>query len=455
MVEYFRHMKSVVVIGGGLAGSEAAWQIAQAGIHVDLYEMRPIVSTGAHFTDYLSELVCSNSLGSNRKNKASGLLKLELQMLNSLLVDCAERSKLPAGTALAVDRMQFAKSVTDAITSHPNINLHREELTKIPAGPTIIATGPLTSQRLTESIQAFTGIDSLYFFDAISPSVETSSINMNVAFYASRYQFDLDSSQDYINCPLDEAQYLNFVKELQNAETIPLRQFESDITTGVKTAFFEACLPIEILAKRNPQSLSFGPMRPVGIHNPHSQEKPHAVVQLRRDDLAGSSFNLVGFQTNLTYPEQQRVFHLIPGLEKAKFTRFGQMHRNTYVNSPLVLYPTLQTRSRHDLFFAGQIAGIEGYMGNIASGLLAGINISRYLQEKPLIKFPELTMIGALHHHISDTETKDFQPIKANFGILPSINNLPRSRDQRRAFYSDRSISSLKEYILENDLGIE
>jgi len=446
-------MNSITVIGGGLAGSEAAWQIAQAGFTVDLFEMRPIVNTGAHLTESLAELVCSNSLGSTQKNKASGLLKMELTMLGSLLVACAERSRLPAGTALAVDRQEFAKSVTNAITSHPNIIVHREEITRIPDGPAIIATGPLTANQLAKSIQAFTGVESLYFFDAISPSVKTSSINMKVAFQASRYQFDPGASQDYINCPLNELQYSHFVSELLSAETISLHHFESDISTGVKTAFFEACLPIEILAQRNPQSLSFGPMRPVGIHNPHTPEKPRAVVQLRREDLSGSSYNLVGFQTNLTFPEQERVFHLIPGLEKAIFTRFGQMHRNTYINSPKILYPTLQTRSRPDLFFAGQIAGIEGYIGNIASGLLAGINISRYLEGKSLLELPQMTMIGALHHRISNCETEDFQPIKANFGILPAINHLPRNRDQRGAVYSNRAISELREFIEENELS--
>ena len=449
---FFTLMESISVVGGGLAGCEAAWQIAQAGFLVDLFEMRPKVKTGAHITDYLAELVCSNSLGSIQKNKASGLLKMELNLLGSLLIDCAERSRLPAGTALAVDRQEFAKNVTVAITSHPNIRIHRKETTRIPDGPTIIATGPLTSNRLAESIQEFTGIESLYFFDAISPSVETSSINMNIAFQASRYQFDPDASQDYINCPLNEDQYSKFVSELITAETISVRHFESDIAKGVKTAFFEACLPIEILAKRNPQSLSFGPMRPVGIHNPNSLEKPRAIVQLRREDLPGSSYNMVGFQTNLSYPEQARVFRLIPGLERAVFTRYGQMQRNTYINSPSILFSTLQTRSKPDLFFAGQIAGIEGYIGNIASGLLAGINISRYLQGKSLLEFPEMTMIGALHHRIANIETEDFQPIKANFGILPAIGNLPRNRDQRGAAYSNRAISELKAFIKENEL---
>jgi len=445
-------MKSITIVGGGLAGSEAAWQIAKAGIHVDLFEMRPVTTTGAHESDALAELVCSNSLGSTQGNKASGLLKDELRLLGSLLLSCAEQTMVPAGTALAVDRKVFAEKVTNAILSHPNITIHRQELEIIPDGPTIIASGPLTSKALANSIQSFTGTESFYFYDAISPTVDVSTVNMDIAFRASRYRFDSEESGDYINCPLDEAQYDLFIQELLDARTIPLRDFETDLEKGVKTSFFEACLPIEIMAKRNPQSLSFGPMRPVGIHNPHRDEKPRAVVQLRREDLAGSLYNLVGFQTNLTFSEQERVFRLIPGLEKAVFTRFGQMHRNSYINSPVLLDATLQSKSRPDLFFAGQIVGIEGYIGNIASGLLAGINISRYIMGMHPLIFPELTMIGALHHYISHAEPKYFQPMKANFGLLPPIPQLPRSKDERGIFYAKRALAELNSFLLVNEM---
>lgn len=445
-------MKSVKVIGGGLAGSEAALQIADAGIQVELFEMRPATMTGAHVSDALAELVCSNSLGSTQINKASGLLKEELKALGSRLIDYAEKAKLPAGTALAVDRKRFSEAVTSAITTHPNIKIQREEIREIPDGPVIIATGPLTSKSMANSIQKFTGSESFYFCDAISPTVDASTIDMTVAFRASRYSFDTEKPGDYVNCPMDKEQYDHFITELLNAKTIPLRDFETDIEKGVRTSFFEACLPIEIMAKRNPQSLSFGPMRPVGIHNPHTAEKPHAVVQLRREDLAESLYNMVGFQTNLIFSEQERIFRLIPGLEKAVFTRFGQMHRNSFINSPGFLNSTLQTRLRADLFFAGQIVGIEGYVGNIASGLLAGINVSRFLEGKPLIIFPELTMIGALHHYISHAVPKYFQPMKANFGLLPPISQIPRSKDERGLVYSNRALAALKKYLLENSM---
>jgi methylenetetrahydrofolate--tRNA-(uracil-5-)-methyltransferase len=445
-------MKSVTVIGGGLAGSEAAWQIANAGIHVDLFEMRPVTMTGAHASGALAELVCSNSLGSTQSNKASGLLKEELKLLGSLLINCAEASMLPAGTALAVDRKLFAEKVTNAITSHPNIQINRQEVKILPKGPVIIATGPLTSKSLANSIQNFTGSESFYFFDAISPTVDATTVNMDIAFRASRYRFDSEEPGDYINCPMNEEQYNHFIDELLNAKTIPLRFFESDLDKGVKTSFFEACLPIEILAKRNPQSLSFGPMRPVGIHNSHTAEKPRAVVQLRREDVAESLYNMVGFQTNLTFPEQERIFRMIPGLERAVFTRHGQMHRNSYINSPVILDATLQTRLRPDLFFAGQIVGVEGYVGNIASGLLAGINISRYVQGKPPLIFPEMSMIGALHHYVSHAESKYFQPMKANFGLLPPIPQLPRSKEERGTFYATRALTELKGFLSENKL---
>jgi methylenetetrahydrofolate--tRNA-(uracil-5-)-methyltransferase len=442
----------ITVVGGGLAGAEAAWQIAQAGIQVNLYEMRPAQTTGAHVTGDLAELICSNSLGSSLRNRPSGLLKNELNRLGSLLMQCAEQALLPAGSAMAVDREIFAKSVTTALTSHPNIHLHRQEVTELPSGPVVVASGPLTSAALSQSLQQFAGSDSLYFYDAISPTVEAASINMEVAFRASRYRFEEGEVGDYINCPLDESQYQQFIQELLNAQTIPLREMETAIKEGVKTSFFEACLPIEVLAGRNPQSLAYGPMRPVGIHNPHKSEKPRAVVQLRQEDLDGEQFNLVGFQTNLTYAEQKRVFRMIPGLESAEFTRFGQMHRNTYLNSPLLLNATLQSKNRDSLFFAGQIVGVEGYVGNIASGLLAGLNAARFVKHLPLLTFPTETMIGALHKRITTADPKTFQPVKANFGLLPPLENVPRSKDERGFVYAKRALLRLSEFMEENEL---
>ncbi len=446
----FLQMRSVTVIGAGLAGAEAAWQVAEAGIQVNLYEMRPIRKTGAHVTDGFAELVCSNSLGSNLKNKASGLLKDELRLLGSLLIECADQHAIPAGSALAVDRMRFSAMVTQKLIDHPKIRIYREEVTKIPDCPSILSSGPLTSPPLEKAIQEFTGSEQLFFYDAISPMIEAYSIDMSIAFKGSRYTFEEEGFGDYINCPLDQEQYQRFLSELSNAETFPLREFEDQIPNGIKTSFFEACLPIEIMAKRNPMSLEFGPMRPVGIHNPHKEEKPRAVVQLRQDNHSASEYNMVGFQTNLKIREQQRVFRMIPGLENAIFSRFGQMHRNTYINSPRLIEPTLQSRFMPELFFAGQLTGIEGYVGNIASGLIAGLNIVRFLNGKPLLIFPEETMIGSLLKHISRSEDKCFQPVKANYGLLPPIPMRPRSKPERGDFYSKRALHRLKQFLEEN-----
>jgi methylenetetrahydrofolate--tRNA-(uracil-5-)-methyltransferase len=443
-------MRSVTIIGAGLAGSEAAWQVAEAGIQVNIYEMRPFRQTGAHVTDGFAELVCSNSLGSNLKNKASGLLKDELRLLDSLLIECADQHAIPAGSALAVDRQRFSTMVTQKLIDHPKIRIYREEVTKIPDCPSILSSGPLTSPLLEKAIQEFTGSEQLFFYDAISPIIEADSIDMTIAFKGSRYTFEEEGSGDYINCPLDQEQYQRFLSELSNAETFPLREFENQIPNGIKTSFFEACLPIEIMAKRNPMSLEFGPMRPVGIHNPHKEEKPRAVVQLRQENHSASEYNMVGFQTNLKTSEQQRVFRTIPGLENATFSRFGQMHRNTYINSPRLIEPTLQSRFLPELFFAGQLTGIEGYVGNIASGLIAGLNIVRFLNGKPLLIFPEETMIGSLLKHISRSEDKWFQPVKANYGLLPPILMLPRSKTERGDFYSKKALLRLKQFLKEN-----
>lgn len=440
----------LIIIGGGLAGSEAAWQAAQRGLHVHLYEMRPIVQTGAHQTDSLAELVCSNSLGSNLPDRASGVLKEELRRLGSLLLECAEAAALPAGSALAVDREQFARLVTERIQNHPRIKIIREEVTEIPGGLTVIASGPLTSSRLSRAIADFTGESHLYFFDAIAPIVTAESINMEIAFRASRFDAGEQEEGDYINCPLTEEEYNAFVEALVNAERIPLRDFEAEIEQGVKAGvdkFFEGCLPVEIIARRGPRSLAFGPMRPIGIKDPRTGKGAYAIVQLRQDNLAGSLYNLVGFQTNLTYQEQKRVFRMIPGLENAEFVRYGQMHRNTFIAAPKLLLPTLQSRTRPDLFFAGQITGVEGYMGNIATGLLAGWNAARLHAGQEPVTLPNDTMLGALCHYITHADLKDFQPMKANFGILPPLTLDRRiGRRERSRLYAENALRSLEKF---------
>ncbi len=440
----------LIIIGGGLAGSEAAWQAAQRGLHVHLYEMRPIVQTGAHQTDSLAELVCSNSLGSNLPDRASGVLKEELRRLGSLLLECAEAAAIPAGSALAVDREQFARLVTERIQNHPRIKIIREEVTEIPGGLTVIASGPLTSSRLSRAIADFTGESHLYFFDAIAPIVTAESINMEIAFRASRFDAGEQEEGDYINCPLTEEEYNAFVEALVNAERIPLRDFEAEIEQGVKAGvdkFFEGCLPVEIIARRGPRSLAFGPMRPIGIKDPRTGKGAYAIVQLRQDNLAGSLYNLVGFQTNLTYQEQKRVFRMIPGLENAEFVRYGQMHRNTFIAAPKLLLPTLQSRTRPDLFFAGQITGVEGYMGNIATGLLAGWNAARLHAGQEPVTLPNDTMLGALCHYITHADLKDFQPMKANFGILPPLTLDRRiGRRERSRLYAENALRSLEKF---------
>jgi methylenetetrahydrofolate--tRNA-(uracil-5-)-methyltransferase len=438
-------MTDLIVIGGGLAGSEAAYQAAEHGLKVHLYEMRPSLQTGAHQTQDLAELVCSNSLGSNLPDRASGLLKSEARMLGSMLIECAESAALPAGGALAVDRELFARLVTERIESHPGIEIIREEVQEIPQSLCIVASGPLTSPALSKSIAALSEEDHLFFFDAIAPVIHAESINMEIAFRASRYGTGEQDEGDYINCPLTKDEYYSFVEALLNAERIELRSFEEAIKTGVKAGhFFEGCLPIEIIAERGLDSLAFGPMRPVGLRDPRTGKRPYAVVQLRQDNLAGSLYNLVGFQTNLRYPEQKRVLRLIPGLESAEFLRYGQMHRNTFIASPRLLRPTLQHIGRDDLFFAGQITGVEGYMGNIATGLLAGINAARmYRNEEPII-LPQTTMLGVLCHYITHSDLKDFQPMKANFGILPPLEGATKTgKRERGKMYAERALADL------------
>lgn len=440
----------LIIVGGGLAGCEAAWQAASRGLEVQLYEMRPKLTTGAHTTSSLAELVCSNSLGSNIVDRASGLLKQELRILGSLLIDSADQTAVPAGGALAVDREKFADLVTERIESHPGIKVIREEVTEIPATPTIIASGPLTSERLSASMIEFSGHNNLYFFDAIAPIVSVDSINFDRAFRASRYDRGTQEQGDYINCPLSAEEYISFVRELSNAEKIELKEIDlvlqngSGVTAGARQ-YFEGCLPVEVLSNRDEKALAFGPLRPVGLLDPRTGERPHAVVQLRQDNLAATLYNMVGFQTNLKFSEQKRVFRMIPGLEQAEFQRYGQMHRNTFLFSPDLIHPTMQSRQRAELFFAGQITGIEGYAGNIASGLVAGINAANYLQGFEQAKFPRETMIGALCHYITHAAARDFQPMKANFGImLPLELNKKLGKRQRAAAYSRRSLEKLQ-----------
>jgi methylenetetrahydrofolate--tRNA-(uracil-5-)-methyltransferase len=440
----------LTLIGGGLAGSEAAWQAAEAGLRVRLFEMRPKVATGAHSTDLLAELVCSNSLGSLLPDRASGLLKEELHTLKSLLVSCAEATSLPAGNALAVDRTLFSQLVTERISDHPRIEIIREEMKTIPDSPVIISSGPLTSIDLANSINDFVGFDSLFFYDAIAPIVTTESINFDIAFRASRFNEDQTENGDYINCPFTRNEYVNFVENLKSAKTIELKPFESEITSSVKAGtlkFFEGCLPIEEIARRGDQALAFGPMRPIGLKDPRSGKWPYAVLQLRQDNKARSLYNLVGFQTNLTYSEQKRVFSTIPGLENAEFVRFGQMHRNTYIASPLVLKPTLQSKKRDDLFFCGQLIGVEGYMGNIASGWLAGINAARFLKDQSLFTFPQETMLGALVQYVTSTDASTFQPMKANFGLLTNLPETKRSRREKNRVLSNRALEYMDSFV--------
>jgi methylenetetrahydrofolate--tRNA-(uracil-5-)-methyltransferase len=429
----------IMVVGGGLAGAEAAWQLAERGVQVLLCEMRPEQRTPAHQTDCLAEMVCSNSLGSSLVDRATGLLQEEMKRLGSLIVECGLATQVPAGGALAVDRERFAELVTEKLTAHPNVRIERREVTSLPTEcPLIVASGPLTSPSLAAALREFSGEEQLYFYDAMAPIVNVDSIDMSIAFRASRWERGEREDGDYINCPLNKEQYEAFVEALLGAETIELRSFEKD-----DPHFFESCLPIEVLARRGLRALAYGPMRPVGLDDPRTGRWPYAIVQLRQDNLADTLYNLVGFQTNLRWPEQQRVLRMIPGLEHAEFVRFGQMHRNTFLNSPQLLEETMQSRVRPDLFFAGQIAGVEGYMGNAGSGLVAGINAARFLRGGKPLTFPRTTMLGALLWYISHAEVKEFQPMKANFGLLPGLVPPVRGKLPRYQAYATRALEAL------------
>lgn len=436
----------LTVVGGGLAGCEAAWQAAEQGADVRLFEMRPRRATPAHVTDRLAELVCSNSLGSDLPDRADGVLKAEMRRLGSLILACAEASALPAGGALAVDREGFAEAVTARIEAHPRIELRREEVLALPDDPCVVATGPLTSDALAGDIARATGQEHLYFFDALSPIVEAESIDMGIAFRQSRYDRGEREDGDYINCPMDEAEFSAFYEALVAAERIELRDFEKD---AEGQPFFDRCLPIEVIAERGAKSLTFGPMRPVGLTDPRTGRRPFAVVQLRQDDVAGSLYNLVGFQTNLRWPEQARVLRMIPGLAEAEFVRLGQMHRNTFLDSPTLLTDGLQMRARPGTFFAGQITGIEGYSGNAASGIVAATNALRVMRGAEPLALPPSTMLGALCHYVSHADPKHFQPMKSNFGIMPPLATRVRKKPERYKAYAARAAADLEAFLSE------
>jgi len=421
----------ITVIGGGLAGCEAAWQIARAGERVRLYEMRPARRTPAHTTDRLAEIVCSNSLKSDQPYNASWLLKEELRRLGSILIQIADSVRVPAGAALAVDRDKFAARVTEVISSEPNIELVREEVMEIPKeGVVVVASGPLTAESLSNSIREFCGSDHLYFYDAISPIVDAESIDLSTVYRASRYG---KAASDYLNCPMNKEQYLAFYNALLSAESVAIHEFE-------EACYFEACLPIEELARRGEDTLRFGPMRPVGLDNPATGRTPYAVVQLRQEDLMQSSYNIVGFQNHLKFSEQKRIFRMIPGLENAEFLRLGQIHRNTYINAPEVLQPSMASRSDPRVFFAGQLAGTEGYIENVASGLVTGVNAVRFLRGDDPIVQPAETAIGALCRYVS-TPQKNFAPMNINFGLLPPIDTPRRiAKNDKQRLLCERAL---------------
>jgi len=432
-----RSRKPVTVVGGGLAGCEAAWQMAHRGIDVLLCEMKPSRFSPAHTSPLLAELVCSNSFRSASTENAVGLLKEEMRMMGSLTMEAADATAVPAGKALAVDRTLFSRHIEDRIAS-AGIRISREEITRIPGDSTvIIATGPLTSDPLAESISALTGSAYLFFYDAISPIVEADSIDRTRVFRASRYENQGEG--DYLNCPLTQEEYERFWTELRNGEEVPLRDFED-------RHCFEGCLPIEVLARRGPKTLLFGPMKPVGLTDPKTGRRPYGVVQLRRENRAGTLYNIVGFQTKMTWPEQRRILRMIPGLEEASFARYGSIHRNTFINSPVLLRKSLQLRSSDDIFFAGQITGVEGYVESAAMGLMAGINVCRLIAGGDMTPPPETTALGALLHHITNADYKTFQPMNVNFGLVaPLEGRAPRKERGRR--FAERSLGALKKWM--------
>ncbi|WP_214482672.1 FADH(2)-oxidizing methylenetetrahydrofolate--tRNA-(uracil(54)-C(5))-methyltransferase TrmFO [Bacillus sp. SM2101] len=429
--------KAINVIGAGLAGSEAAWQIAKRGFQVNLYEMRPVKQTPAHHTDKFAELVCSNSLRGNSLTNAVGVLKEEMRMLDSVIIKAADECAVPAGGALAVDRHEFAGKVTDYVKNHPNVTVFNEEITDIDDTPTVIATGPLTSKALSNNIKELTGQDYFYFYDAAAPIIDKESINMDKAYLKSRYD---KGEAAYINCPMNEEEFNTFYEALINAEVVPLKEFEKEI-------YFEGCMPIEVMAQRGHKTMLFGPLKPVGLEDPRTGKRPHAVVQLRQDDAAGTLYNIVGFQTHLKWGAQKEVLRLIPGLENAEIVRYGVMHRNTFINSPHLLKPTYQFHNKPNLFFAGQMTGVEGYVESAASGLVAGINASRSVDGKSLLVFPEETAIGSMAKYITTTNEKNFQPMNANFGLFPDLGVRIKNKKERYESYANRALETIQNFI--------
>ncbi len=432
------------VVGGGLAGVEAAWQAAERGVKVRLYEMRPVQQTPAHRTDKLAEIVCSNSLKTDEPGSAPYLLKEELRRGGSMVLDAAHATRVPAGAALSVDRVKFAEMITERVEAHPNIEIVREEVTALPTeGVTIVATGPLTSDALTREIMKLTGDDQLYFYDAIAPIIAADSIDMTIAFKAARYD---KGGDDYINCPMDKDQYEVFIDALLNANSVPLKRFE-------ETHWFESCLPIEEIARRGPETLRFGPMKPKGLRDPRTGEEPWACVQLRQENMMADAYGMVGFQNHLRYGEQERVLKLIPGLENAEFLQFGQIHRNTFINSPAILNETLATRENPRLFFAGQITGVEGYVESVATGWMAGINAANVLRGSELITAPATSAIGSLCRYVSNVETRNFQPVNITFGLLeplpPELRKKYRKKRERHIFQVERALKDWDGWIEE------
>lgn len=432
-------MKKVIIVGAGMAGSEAAWQVAQRGIKVDLYEMRPEKSTPAHKTEKFAELVCSNSLRGAGLENAVGLLKEEMRQLNSIIMESADINRVPAGGALAVDREGFSQYITDKVKNHPNVTVINKEIETIPQEDdaiTIIASGPLTSEVLAKSIGELTGQDYFYFYDAAAPLISKESIDMSKAYRASRYG---KGPADYINCPMDKEEYEKFWQELTTAELAPIKEFE-------KAKFFEGCMPVEEMARRGIDTLLYGPLKPVGLEDPKTGKRPYAVVQLRQDNAADSLYNIVGFQTHLKWPEQKRVFGLIPGLENAEFVRYGVMHRNTFINSPELLRPTLQYKDRDDLLFAGQMTGVEGYIESAASGLVAGVNAAYLAKGENPVIFPEQTAHGSMCKYITSAVAKHFQPMNANFGLMPPLEERIRDKKLKKQKIAERALEFLAKF---------
>ncbi|WML43691.1 FADH(2)-oxidizing methylenetetrahydrofolate--tRNA-(uracil(54)-C(5))-methyltransferase TrmFO [Neobacillus sp. PS3-40] len=428
---------TVNVIGAGLAGSEAAWQIAKRGVKVRLYEMRPVKQTPAHHTDKFAELVCSNSLRADTLTNAVGVLKEEMRKLDSIIISSADACSVPAGGALAVDRHEFAAKVTDMVKSHENITVINEEVSEIPSGPTVIATGPLTSPALSSKLTEITGEDYLYFYDAAAPILEKESINMDKVYLKSRYD---KGEAAYLNCPMTEEEFDRFYEALITADIVPVKEFEKEI-------FFEGCMPIEVMAKRGKKTMLFGPMKPVGLEDPRTGKRPFAVVQLRQDNATGTLFNIVGFQTHLKWGAQKDVIRLIPGLENVEIVRYGVMHRNTFINSPKVLKATYQFQNREDLFFAGQMTGVEGYVESAASGLIAGINVARLVLGESPLEFPIDTAMGSMANYITTADPNHFQPMNANFGLFPELPIRIKGKQERNLQHANRALEKIQNFV--------